>query len=389
MKILVFTSLFPNNMQPLNGIFIKERMLRVSRMDGCHVQVVAPVPYYPPIRNTRRWPLSQVARHEEIDGMPVCHPRFFMTPKVAMSSYGVTMFLSVLPTLSRVRRHFDFDIIDAHYVYPDGMAAVLLGKVFRRPVTVSARGTDINLFSRFPLIRPLIRYTLRRADACIAVSPALQQRMLELGAGAQTLSMIPNGVDAEKFRRVPGHEARARLQIGEGPLFLSVGRLVELKGFEYLIRAVDCLRREKGFADVRLVIIGEGEERGRLERLVSELCLTDAVRFPGVVQPDDLHLWYSAADVFCLASSREGWPNVIMESLACGTPVVATPMCGLAGVLESEDLGLATERSSPAIAQRLTEALERSWDRERISAWARQQTWERSAASVGGSSNRS
>src|SRR5215510_5748560 len=127
-KVLVCTSLYPNSIWPHHGVFVKERMTQFARLEGCNVKVVAPVPYFPPVKITPRWHFSQIPRCESIEGITVYHPRYFMTPKVGMSFYGLTMFLSVLRTVAKIQQDFSFDLIDAHYVYPDGFAAVLLGQ---------------------------------------------------------------------------------------------------------------------------------------------------------------------------------------------------------------------------------------------------------------------
>ncbi len=102
MKILVFTSLYPNNVWPHHGVFVKERMTQFARLPGCQIKVVAPVPYFPPVKISSRWLFSQVARQETIEGMEVHHPRYFMTPKIGMACYGMMMFLSVLPAVRRI-----------------------------------------------------------------------------------------------------------------------------------------------------------------------------------------------------------------------------------------------------------------------------------------------
>lgn len=160
---------------------------------------IAPVPYFPPVRMGWRSSFSQIVRQEMIEGIEVYHPRYFMTPKVGMSLYGLMMFLSVLPIVKKIKNTFDFDMIDAHYVYPDGFAAVLLGHVFRKPVVVSARGTDIYLYKEFPLIRKLLRYTLLKADRVISVCQALKEEMAKLGIPRNKISVVPNGVDPNKF----------------------------------------------------------------------------------------------------------------------------------------------------------------------------------------------
>ncbi len=382
MKVLVFTSLYPNNVWPHHGVFVKERMATFAKQTGCPVKVVAPVPYYPSIKFGLRRAYSQIAHQETRDGLEVYHPRFFMTPKVGMSTYGVLLFLSVLPLVRRIQRSFDFDLIDAHFVYPEGLAAVLLGRYFGKPVVISARGTDINLYRSFPIIRRMLQYSLRKADRVVAVCQALKDAMVELGIAGEKIAVIPNGVDAGKFFPFPKENARQKLGLPHRKIILSVGGLVPRKGFHVLIKALSLLVNEEGRKDLYLVIAGEGPFRRELEQLVSSLGLKEHVRMAGDVAHENLYLWYNAADLFCLASDREGWPNVLLESLACGTPVVATSVWGIPDVISSEEYGLLTERDEKKMAATIMRALRTSWNTEAIVAYARRHAWAYVADSV-------
>ena len=386
MKILVFTSLYPNNIWPNHGVFIKERMAYFANLDDCHVKVIAPVPYFPRAKLNWRWSFSQVAPLEIRDGIEVYHPRYCMIPKVAMTFYGLMMFLSVLGAVRKVRKKFDFDLIDAHYVYPDGFAAVMLGWFFRRPVVVSARGSDINQYANFPVIRRILRFTLRRANRVIAVCHALKDAIVQLGIAQEKIDVIPNGVDHGKFYRVPKAAARRKVWLPmDKKIILSVGGLVPRKGFDVLIKALSYLMKETCERELYyLAIIGEGPSRSALEQLIVKLGLGENVRLVGSIPHEELYSWYSAADVFCLASDREGWPNVVLESLACGTPVVATNIWGVPEIIQSEIVGLLTERTFQAVAAALSRAFERSWVANDVVAFSRQHSWERAATSVRG-----
>ena len=382
MKVLVFASLYPNNICPQNGVFVKERMTQFARQSGCDVQVIAPVPYFPPLKISSRWRFSQVQWHEVIEGLEVYHPRYAMIPKVGMALQGWLMFLSLLPTVKRLQRSFDFDVIDAHYVYPDGFAAVLLGHWLGKPVIVSARGSDINLFKDFPLIRRFLRYTLTKANGVIAVSQALKDAACSLGVSAEKVTVIPNGVDTLKFFPLPQAEARKRLGLPNRRVILSVGRLCQNKGFDMLIRAFKMLL-EKGYEPgLSLVLIGEGAFRKPLEEMIASARLQDHIQLIGEVPHAELALWYSAADVFCLASGREGWPNVLLESLACGTPVVATAVGGIPEILCSDAIGLLTERNERDIAEKLSLALHKPWRFDILIHYAQTYTWNQVALSV-------
>ena len=382
MKILVFTSLYPNNVWPNHGVFIKERIRQFAKLEGYEVKVIAPVPYFPAIKLNWRWRFSQVARRERRNGIEVHHPRYFLTPKIGMALYGWMMFLSVLPAVRRIQKDFDFDLIDAHYVYPDGFAAVLFGRVFKKPVVVSARGSDINLFKTFPLIRKLLRYVLRRAARVIAVSKALKEAMVQLGIPEEKISGIPNGVDAEQFYPVPKEQARRELGLPNRRTVLSVGNLTDNKGFDLVIKSFRVLVDRFREKDLQLAIVGDGPCRSQLEKMILSLRLEGQVRMVGAVSHDKLRLWYSGADVFCLASRREGWPNVLLESLACGTPVVATAVGGIPEIISSDNVGLLSEREESKLAEAIRAALKKSWRSDEIVAYARRFTWEQTALAV-------
>ncbi len=382
MKLLVFSSLFPNNMWPELGVFVKERMVHLARQTHCEMKIVAPVPYYPPIKMGARWRFSQIADQETIDGFEVYHPRYFMIPKVSMVLYGWKMFLSVLPQMRRLKQHYPFDLIDAHFLYPDGVAATLLGRVLKTPVVVSARGGDVLSYSRLPLIRPLLRKALRDANHAIAVSHELKDAMIGLGASAEKITVIPNGVDSQKFNLISQEEARTHLGISHKKTILSVGHLVPGKGFDRLVVAFRDLCAGKADLDSQLYIVGEGPLRKELEGKIAAFGLEGRVHLVGHVAHQSLASWYSAADVFCLFSESEGCPNVVLESLACGTPVVATPVGEVPYLLRSVEVGLLARHEVQVMAQQLARALEQSWSRPAIREHALEHSWERVSSAL-------
>jgi glycosyltransferase involved in cell wall biosynthesis len=383
MKILVFTTLYPNNVWPNQGVFIKERMAQFAKLDGCEVKVVAPVPYFPAVKLNWRWQFSQVVAWEVRDGIEVYHPRYFMLAKIGMVLYGWMMFLSMLPTIRRVQRDFDFDLIDAHFVYPDGFAAVLLGWFFKKPVVVSARGSDINVYSKFPVIRQFLKYTLKNASKVIAVSQALKESIAKLGVPDDRIKVIANGVDLNKFHPIAKRAARQSLMIPvHKKMILSVGHLTPNKGFDLIIRATKILVEEYKEKDIFLLIVGNGVAKTELETLVASLHLERYVNFAGGIPHEELYRWYSAADVFCLASAQEGWPNVLMESLACGTPVIATPVGGIPEIICSEEIGRLVQREDVQIANAIRDALHKQWRTDAIVQYVTEHAWSGKAKNV-------
>jgi teichuronic acid biosynthesis glycosyltransferase TuaC len=384
MKVLVYTCLFPNHLQPNRSVFIKHRMQHFAKLDGCEIKVVNPVPFSPSWSFLQsRYPLARVRRREIIEGIEVYHPSYALIPKISMPLHGILMYLSTLNLVKKIQKTFPFDLIDGHYIYPDGFAAILLGRTLGKPVVLSARGTDINQFAAFRLIKPMIRYTLDRAKHVISVSQALKDRMVEIGAESRKVSVIPNGIDLKHFYPKDRIEARRSLGLAEdAKVIFSVGALIPLKGHDVILEAVQKLvRKVKG---LHLYVVGEGPQRGFLESRASEMNLAAHVDFVGQRPNKELGAWYNAADVFCLASSREGWANVIMEALACGTPVVTTKVGGSPEILTTPDVGLLVERNSDAIAEGLLLAFNREWDRAKIHRHVAERTWRQVAKEVRG-----
>jgi glycosyltransferase involved in cell wall biosynthesis len=359
-------------MDPVSGNFILERMR--SLPESVQVSVIAPVPYFPAwIRLNERWrKLAHVPRAETFSGFHAEHPRYFVFPKVGMATHGVSMFAGSFRQVCRNLKKTEYDLIDAHYVYPDGFAAALIAAILKKPLVVSARGSDINLFSEFRLIRPFIRQVLQRANGLIAVSDALKQQMVRLGCRNDNLAVIANGVDRQKFMPRPQLAMRGRLGLPHHrPIAIAVGRLNENKGLHILIEAVARLS-----SDVMLVIVGEGPQRSQLENQIRRCGLGEKVKLVGTVPHDELSSWYSAADVFCLASSREGCPNVVLEAMACGRPVVATRVGGIPELVVSSALGMLVDRNAGAFASALTEAFGRRWDHDAIATHAESHDWD-------------
>jgi teichuronic acid biosynthesis glycosyltransferase TuaC len=382
MRILTFTSLFPSAKRPLFGIFVFQRVSHVAKCSGNTVQVVAPVPYFPSWVRSKRWGVyGQIPSEESIENLEVHHPRYPLLSGFLMSLHGFLMFLGAFPTVRRLHRQYDFDCIDAHYVYPDGFAAVLLGKVLHIPVVVSARGTDINVFPSFWTIRPMIRWTLRHAMGVIAVADALRKAIMDLGVTSEKIVVIPNGVEVNQFRPVPRREARRKLGLPENSkIAVCVASLTESKNHRLLISALSQIPMSN--PETQLYILGEGPLRDELNYLVHQLSLDRRVFLLGARPNQELALWFSAADVSCLVSSREGWPNVVMESIACGTPVVATRAGGIPEIITTPELGILVDPDSNSIAAGLQSALSKEWNRSLLVQRAQSRTWDHVAKEV-------
>ena len=385
-RLVVFTTLFPHPGQPSAGLFIRERMFRVAKI--LPITVVAPVPWFPLqslIRKSRPHFRPYAPRHEIQDGVEVLHPRFFSVPGLFKSLDGLFMALGSLPTLWRLRRRFAFDLIDAHFAYPDGYAATLLGKWLKVPVTITLRGTEVPL-SRDRARRRLIVKALQQTARIFAVSTSLKNHAASLGIDEARIRVVGNGVDSQKFQPLPKQQARSQLGLPQGaPVLISVGGLVERKGFHRVIECLPQLCRQ--FPGLRYLIVGgagpEGDWGERLRTQAAQLDLADNVIFLGALPSGELRLPLSAADVFVLATRNEGWANVFLEAMACGLPVISTDVGGNAEVVCSDQLGSIVPFGDAAALQRaLDAALDKTWDRGAIIAYAHANQWDQRVAQL-------
>ncbi|HWB54840.1 MAG TPA: glycosyltransferase family 4 protein, partial [Tepidisphaeraceae bacterium] len=346
-RTITFSSLYPNGTSPNHGIFVENRLRHLLDSGEASTRVVAPVPLFPFRAKIfgRYARLAEVPRVEERNGIQVHHPRYPVVPKIGMTIAPASLFMACLPLLRRLRRRRDFDLIDAHYFYPDGVAATMLGKIMKKPVVITARGTDINLIPSHPMARRQIQWAARDAEGIVAVSEALKDALVALGVRPERVSVLRNGVDLTTFR--PENREQARHAFGlANPTLLSVGQLIERKANDLIVGALPSL------PEFTLILAGDGPERRPLENLAARLGVSDRVRFLGAVPHSQLSKVYSAADILVLASSREGWPNVLLEAMACGTPVIASNVWGNPEVVTSPEAGrLMDERTSARIAQ--------------------------------------
>jgi teichuronic acid biosynthesis glycosyltransferase TuaC len=322
-------------------------------------------------------------RHERQHGIDVLHPRFFSVPGAFKQLDGLFMALGSYFTLKKLRRAGKLDILDAHFAYPDGYAATLLGKWLGVPVTITLRGTEVP-HSKNAKLRPLLVRALTRAARVFSVSDSLRRHAIDLGISSDKIRVVGNGVDSAKFYPVERSEARVQLGIvADAQVLISVGGLVERKGFHRVIECLPELKRR--YPKLVYLIVGgagaEGDMRAELEQQVRTLGLHDAVRFLGVIPAASLKWSLSTADVFVLSTRNEGWANVFLEAMACGLPVVSTDVGGNAEVVCRDELGMIVPFGDhAALSAALMAALAKNWDRPAILAYARDNDWQKRVA---------
>ena len=373
-RILTLTSLFPSPARPRHGIFVRTRLAHLLRDCAVEARVVAPVPWFP-----LDWPVfGPYARFAATprcavldDGVQVTYPRYPMLPRVGVRVQPDVMARAALSEIEAWRRSgWTPDLVDAHYFYPDGVAAAIVAERLHLPLAITARGTDVNVLARMPGPGKRILEAARRADAVIAVSKRLKDGLVALGVESSKVVVLRNGVDADLFAPVERRSARGRLGLGEGPLAACVGNLVPEKGFALAIEALVHL------PDWRLVIVGDGPLREALAVVARRLGVDGRVCFLATMPQAALCDVYSAADVLLLTSTREGWPNVVLEALACGTPVVAFDVGAVGEMLTSPAVGrIVGSRDVSTLAGAIVELAASHPERARIRAHAVRFDW--------------
>lgn len=378
--LVVFSHVFPNPAQETFGLFIRERMFRVAAER--RVTVVSPVPWFPGqglLRRLRPGYRPLVPYHEVQQGIDVYHPRFLSIPRFLKFTDGVFEALFSLPLLLKLKRAGRLDILDAHFIHPDGTAAWLLGKWLAVPYTITLRGA-LPRIARTRLRRRLAIRAMRSAARVFAVADSLRQVAIRLGIKADHVQVVSNGINLDLFQPENKQQCRQELDIDpDAKVLLTVGTLTENKGFHRVMEQLPALlERFPGL--VYLIVGGEhpnGDEQ-RLRRIAGELGVADRVRFMGVHPPERLRFFYSAADLYVMPSRTEGWANVFLEAAACGLPAVATRVGGNAEVISKPQVGtLVPFGEGEALRKAIAEGLERQWEHDVIMAYARDNAWEK------------
>jgi glycosyltransferase involved in cell wall biosynthesis len=372
LSVLTVTTLFPNSAQQAHGIFVETRLSKLVATGQVTARVLAPVPWLPPlVAYGDLGRIRDIQRREVRNDFTVDHPRYLVIPRIGMNAAPYTLYGALRRSLKQLLASgYRPDVIDAHYFYPDGVAAVWAAREFGIPVAVTSRGTDINLIPEFARPRKLIQKAATQADGLITVCQALKDRLIELGIPGERVVVLRNGVDLDLFR--PLNRATVRREFGITRRTIgSVGHLIQRKGHHHVIAALAHL------PDTDLVIVGTGPERQSLEKLAAQSGVSDRVRFLGLLDQQTLCRVYNALDALVLASSREGWANVLLEAMACGTPVVASSVWGTPEIVAAPEAGVLMptldEKGVVAAVTQLFQALPR---REVTRRYAERYDWE-------------
>ncbi len=347
LNILSLATLFPDAARPNFGLFVERSLSALARQDGVRLTVVAPIGLPP-------WPLSQHDRYRALTALPVQEswrglnvrrPRFWLVPRLGARWNPAMVARAVLADIAAQHSADPFHVIDAQFFYPDGPAAMRIGRSLRLPWSIKARGADISHFGHHPATRPQIVAAAAGAGGLLAVSAAMREDMAAIGIDPAKVAVHYTGIDAARFTLGDKAAARRTLNLPlDVPILVSVGALIPRKGQDLVIRALSSLPQ------AHYVLAGAGVARGAYQALARERGVAARVRFLGPVANADLPRLYQAADVVVMPSVSEGLANAWVEALACGTPLVISDAGGAVELVTSPIAGRIAARDPAAIA---------------------------------------
>ncbi|WP_374293401.1 glycosyltransferase [Sphingomonas sp.] len=377
LHVLTLSSLFPDETRPNFGIFVERQTAGLAQRAGVDARVVAPVglPVWPLRRSTRFAAMAALPSYETWRGLEVHRPRFTTVPGTGGRWHVRALVAALIPLMDRLHAERPFDVIDASFFFPDGPAAVALGRRYGVPVSIKARGADIHLWGRAPATAGQVLAAARGADGMLAVSGAMRGDMIALGMPGERIAVHHTGIDHDRFRPRARAAAKRAASVA-GPLVVSLGALIPRKGHDIVLDAVARL------PGVSVWIAGEGPERARLTERIAALGIGDRARLLGSVAHEAMPQLLAMADVMALASSSEGLANAWVEALACGTPIVITDAGGAGEVVTGPTSGRVVARDCAAFAAGIAAVLAEAPDPAAVRASVAGFSWETNAATL-------
>jgi teichuronic acid biosynthesis glycosyltransferase TuaC len=371
LRVLVLSTLFPSRARPLFGTFVERQTLGLAAHDGVEVQIVVPrgLPPIPFDRIARYRSDASLPAREDWQGVPLYRPRFLHLPKIGARYDAPMLARAVLPLLRDIRRDFAFDVIAAEYFFPDGPAAVALGRALGVPVSIKARGSDINVWGQRPDTGPQVADAGKAADGMLAVSAAMKREMAALGMLESKIRVHYTGIDRSLFHARNRTAAKQKLGIA-GPLVVTVAPLIARKGVDLVIAA---LAQVPG---ATLVVTGAGPDEAKLRALAVQHGIADRVRLLGIQPRGVVADWLAAADVMALPSASEGLANAWVEALASGTPIVIADVGGASELVKSDIAGKLVARDPNAIAQAINSFIADPPDRSAVCSSVDHFSWD-------------
>jgi glycosyltransferase involved in cell wall biosynthesis len=374
MKILLLSSLFPHYAEPTLGVFVENRLRNLLNNHAVKAKVIAPVPYFPfKSKNFGRYGrAAQAPLYENRHGIDIYHPRFLTVPQIAMRWNPVLMYKAALKSAKALMAQGDdFDVIDAHYLYPDGVAAMMLADALNKPFVITARGSDVTEIGRnYQFARDRIMAAIQKSSKTITVSSSLKDELIEQGAPAEKVTVLRNGVDTQHYHEWNRKEVREGLSVS-GAVMIYAGWLIERKRLDIVLDVTERI------PELTTLIVGDGPLREQLEKTAKEKSIENRVLFLGQQTPTDMPKYYSAADVLLLPSDREGWANVLLEAQACGTPVVTRNVGAARDIVTNDKVGRVVDNEDATeIAAVVRTIIQSNTDRKYVCNHACRYSWD-------------
>jgi teichuronic acid biosynthesis glycosyltransferase TuaC len=379
LRVLSISTLYPNDNTPNFGVFVERQMQAVMARGGVDLVMLNPlgIPHFPFSMHPRYRALARLATEEQRGGVHLLRPHFKSLVGVGARYNPTALAKGLLPLIRRLHAEQPFDLIDVQYFWPDGPAAMRIARELGLPLSIKARGTDVHFFGRKPGYGEQVRAAALAADGILAVSEGLADDIAALFVPREKITIHRTGLNRDVFRPLDRAACRAKLGLPlDRPVLTTVGGLIPRKGQSYVIEALTEL------PDAILLLAGFGEDRAKLEAFAAAKGVSERVRFLGGVPNAELPVVYSAADICVMPSLSEGLANAWVEALACGTPVVTTPIPGALELLTSPDYGRLAERNSAAIVSAVRDLLANPPARDAVVRGAAGFSWEANAEAL-------
>ena len=372
LRVLTLSTLYPDPTRPNFGPFVELQTRGLAAHPDVDLNVISPRGIPPLGRFHPRYKALAALPYWELrHGVSIARPLFSHIPATGGRFDATMLSRSLLDSFTDHFKDFPVDVIDAEFFWPDGPAAIALGKALGVPVSIKARGADIHYWGNNPPTATQVIAAGQAADGMLAVSLALKADMVALGMPEDRITVHYTGIDRARFHVRDRAAAKAALGVS-GPLLVSVGALIERKGHAIVIDALNSI------PDATLVIIGQGADRTMLETQAESL--GSRVRFLGSQPHDVIADWLAAADAMVLMSASEGLANAWIEALASGTPVVISDVGGAREVIDRPEAGMLANRDAASVADAIKQVLARNAHRQAVAATVDRFSWEANTA---------
>lgn len=369
-NIIFFSNLFPLPWQPGRATFNKQQVEHLSKF--YNIYVLVPVYWTTWLRNRK------CSDEINVGGIRVEYFVCFYIPGFARSLNAIFMYFSIISQKRKWLNSVNAKCLFLSWAYPDAVAGTLVAKLLKLPTIIKVHGNDVNVQTTYLLRWLQIKWAFKNSKFIISVSKTLKKVLIDKGITEEQIQVVYNGVDKHKFCYIDSKTSRKELGLNKDKkILIYVGNLKKSKGVLDLLSAFISLKNT--LPELSLYYIGVGEEESQLQNMITKSNIGNRVKLLGAMPHDKLPLWYCASDILCLPSYNEGLPNVVLESMSCGTPAVATRVGGIPEILDDK-VGVLVEPGEPMdLADGIKRAFSTGWDPGLISRKVCEFTWDKNA----------